>query len=55
MQRIHRTVAIAISLGAVAFALAGCQSFGTACGAIINIAMGLGVAVGSYYLTQAIS
>lgn len=55
MQRIHRMVAVAIGLGAVAVALGGCQSFGTACGAIFNIAMGLGVAVGSYYLTQAIT
>ena len=55
MQRIHRVVAVAVGLGALAVALGGCQSFGTACGAIFNLALGLGAAVGSYYLVQALS
>ena len=55
MQRIHRMVAIAVGLGALAIMLGGCQGFGSACGAILNLAMGLGAAVGSYYLVQALS
>lgn len=52
MQRIQRTVAALVFLGTVAGTSSGCAGMGNACGALLSLAIGLGVAVGTYYLTQ---
>ena len=52
MQRIQRTVAALVFIGTVAGSQAGCAGTGGACGAILSLAIGLGVAVGTYYLTN---
>jgi hypothetical protein len=52
MHRIQRAVAALVFVGVVASTSTGCSSMGGACGSIFNLALGLGVAVGTYYLTQ---
>lgn len=52
MQRIQRTVATLIFVGSAAGATSGCAGMGSACGALLSLAIGLGVAVGTYYITN---
>lgn len=52
MQRIQRTVAALVFLGSVSATSTGCAGMGNACGALLSLAIGLGVAVGTYYITN---
>jgi hypothetical protein len=57
MQRIQRTVGALVFLGflgSIAGTGTGCAGLGNACGSLLTLALGLGVAVGTYYLTKEI-
>lgn len=55
MSRVRRTLNLVVLLGAVVPAVTGCQGCGGAGGMLLNAVMAVGVSVGIYYLTQAIS
>ena len=55
MSRVRRALNLVVVLGAVVPAVTGCQGMGGAGGALMNVVMAVGVSVGIYYLTQAIS
>ena len=52
MQRIQRVVAALILIGSIAGSTGGCTGAGGAGGALLSLAIGLGVAVGTYYITN---
>lgn len=52
MSRVRRALSLVVFFGAVMPAVTGCQSLGGACGPFLNLIVGVGVAVGVYYLTQ---
>jgi len=55
MQRIQRIIALIVFSGALLGGDAGCAQLGSACGALFSVALGLGAAVGSYYLAKSLS
>jgi len=52
MQRIQRTVAALVFIGAIASSTTGCSGAGGPAGMLLSLAIGLGVAVGTYYITN---
>ena len=55
MSRVRRALNLVVILGAVMPAITGCQGAGGAGGMLMNAVLAIGVSVGIYYLTQAIS
>jgi hypothetical protein len=54
MIRVRRAVTLLVCFGAVIPAATGCAGMGNACGMLLNLVIGVGVAVGVYYLTDAL-
>ena len=54
MERTRRALSLAVVLGGLVPLTTGCQGAGGMCGALLKIAVGLGVALGSYYLVEAL-
>ena len=54
MERIRRALSLVVVLGGVVPVVTGCQGMGGACGGLLKIALGVGVAVGTYYLVEAL-
>ena len=52
MERVRRAVSIAVVLGGVLPLTTGCSSLGGACGTLLQIAIGVGLAIGTYYLIE---
>ncbi len=54
MQRFHRALAAATFIWVLVVIEPGCASLANTCGAVMKLALGVGLGVGSYYLVKAL-
>jgi hypothetical protein len=52
MESVRRALSVAVGFGGVLPALCACQGMGTGLGILLNVALALGMAVGTYFLIQ---
>ena len=55
MDRVQRALSLLVALGGVVPALSACQGMGSGLGMLLNIALAVGVSVGTYFLIKELS